>query len=178
MELQQSGDRLLSYKSKGKKYQVDPNRIFSIVGLNASLNVYNSSYPSIVKDSLISFSKKLLKAVLPSKPNQYMVAIHNNSDGNFSVNTYKGSRDAAQCYINTVSDADNFIIVTKEEDYQYFKNKQINVVLQSPDAKDDGSLSIYSQKNNIPYINIEVQDGQNEIQRSYILMVYEYLKNK
>lgn len=56
--------------------------------------------------------------------------------------------------------------------------KKYNIVLQSENASDDGSLSIYCQRNKLHYINIEAQNGQKEHQKKMILETYSLIKNK
>jgi hypothetical protein len=51
------------------------------------------------------------------------------------------------------------------------------VVLQSANAIDDGSLSIYCQKNKLPYINIEAQHGQKAEQIKMLQETYSLIKN-
>ena len=178
IELKQKGTRLINYRHKGKDYKVDPNRIFTNQGLCNSLKLQNGSYPSFIKDSLSAFSKILLDKVISTKKDQYIVAIHNNSEGNFSINTFKNSSDTEEIFIKPSSDLDDFVLVTKKEDYVFFKSKGINVILQSNGVKDDGSLSVYAQHNQIPYINLEVQDGHSLIEKEFLNLTYTYLKNK
>jgi hypothetical protein len=51
------------------------------------------------------------------------------------------------------------LLVTELAVFNLLKKENVNVVLQSKDAVDDGSLSIYAMQNSIPYINAEVQHG-------------------
>ena len=52
------------------------------------------------------------------------------------------------------------------------------MVLQSINAIDDGSLSIYCQKNKLQYINIEAQHGQKEQQIKMLKETYSLIKSK
>jgi hypothetical protein len=54
------------------------------------------------------------------------------------------------------------ILVTEKAIFNLLKQENVNVVLQSPFAADDGSLSIYAMQHKIPYINVEVQHGHLE----------------
>ena len=56
-------------------------------------------------------------------------------------------------------DNDDLILVTDLKLFNRLKQEKVNVILQSPDAPDDGSLSVYAMGKNIPYINVEVQHG-------------------
>ena len=86
--------------------------------------------------------------------------------------------DAEKVNINPSEDPDDFFLVTEISDFEYFKSLKRNVVLQSHDAFDDGSLSIYCERLERPYINIEAQDGHKSIQRSMIKEVYSHIKTK
>src|SRR3546814_2746703 len=75
---------------------------------------------------------------------------------------------AAKVHINPRLDIDDFVFVTDPWIVDYLKGKNINVVLQSPDAPNDGSLSVYAAMLGIPYVNIEVQDGHLRQHRELI----------
>ena len=119
-----------------------------------------------------------LKTINLKNPDCYIVAIHNNTNNNFSVLTYKNSKNAEQVYVNDTQDIDNFFIVTNKSDFDYFKDTKRNVVLQSVNAIDDGSFSVYCQKNKLPYINIEAQNGQKSEQIKMINETYSLIKHK
>jgi hypothetical protein len=107
-----------------------------------------------------------------------MIAIHNNSSENFSVLSYNNSSNATAVFVSKDEDIDDFYIVTDTSDYEYFKNMNLNVVLQSKDAEEDGSLSVYCQQNQIPYINIEAEHGHLNKQIEMIKIVYDLVSEK
>lgn len=177
-ELTQNDERLLKYEIKGKIYSFDPNRIFSSIGIKGTIIKYNQTHPQELENGLSLFADSLLKTINLKNPDCYIVAIHNNTNNDFSVLSYKNSKDAEEVYVNGTQDIDNFFIVTTKSDFDYFKDKKRNVVLQSINAKDDGSLSIYCQKNKLPYINIEAEHGQKAEQIKMIKETYSLIKNK
>lgn len=177
-ELKQSEERLLKYEIKGKNYLFDPNRIFSSIGIKGTILKYNQSHPKELENGLSVFADNLLRTIDLKNPNCYVVAIHNNTNNDFSVLSFKNSKDADDVYINSNEDIDNFFIVTIKADFNYFKAKKRNVVLQSVNAIDDGSLSIYCQKNKLHYINIEAQHGQREQQIKMLQETYSLIKSK
>ena len=178
MELNQNGDRLIRYGYNGNTYSIDPNRIFSKIGLLNSLKKYNATFPEQVKNGFSNFADEMLDKILPKSKTTYIIAAHNNGENNLSINTYKGSPEANEVYSNPSMDIDDFIYVTDQADFEYFRSKKYNVVLQANSIPDDGSLSVYCQKNNVPYINIEAQDGHLEIQKKMIIDVYNLIKTK
>ena len=177
-ELKQDGERLLKYEIKGKVYSFDPNRNFSSIGIKETIFKYNQSQPKELENGLGLFADSLLKTINLKNPDCYIVAIHNNTNNNFSVLTYKNSKNAEQVYVNDTQDIDNFFIVTNKSDFDYFKDTKRNVVLQSVNAIDDGSFSVYCQKNKLPYINIEAQNGQKSEQIKMINETYSLIKHK
>ena len=176
-ELKQSDERLLKYEIKGKVYSFDPNRIFSSIGIKGTILKYNKAHAQELENNLRLFADSLLKTINLKNSDCYIVAIHNNTNNDFSVLSYKNSKDAEEVYVNSSQDIDNFIIVTTKVDFDYFKDKKRNVVLQSANAIDDGSLSIYCQKNKLPYINIEAQHGQKAEQIKMLQETYSLIKN-
>ncbi len=56
------------------------------------------------------------------------------------------------------------VMPSDEISEELLKEQEINAVLQSKSAKDDGSLSVYADKKNIPYINVEAEHGHVEEQ--------------
>jgi hypothetical protein len=178
IELQQSGSRFIKYGHKGLDYLIDPNRIFSEKGLTNTLKKNNKTIPAEIRGPLKDFSEKILDLILPNDKNKYIVALHNNSNDNYSAKSYVGSNDAEKIYINPKEDVDDFFFVTDSSDFEFFKTKKRNVILQSKDVTDDGSFSVYCAKKSIPYINIEAQDGHKEIQKLMIKEAYLLIKSK
>ena len=106
---------------------------------------------------------------------KYIIAIHNNTNGEFSAKSFNNYSHAAKVYISKSKDPDDFFIVTQLPDFIFFKRHNQNVVLQSKSAADDGSLSIYCQKNRIPYINVEAQYGHKKQQILMLLICQKLL---
>lgn len=85
---------------------------------------------------------------------------------------------------NTEDDVDNFVFLSTPAYISHFAEKGFNIVIQKSPARldskqctvDDGSLSIYAARENIPYINLEA-DGANGAfrQRQMIEAIYALL---
>lgn len=176
-QLQQKSDRLIYFKTGNKQYAVDPNRMFSFDGIQTSLKIHNNKkrYPAALVDEIHSFADSFLLKILPKDSSVYIVALHNNTNKNYSILTYKNSSDVDTVYFSTVDDPDDFLLVTERSDFNFFAGRNRNVALQSYQAFDDGSLSIYCQQHNIPYINIEAEHGHLQQQELMIKEVYTYL---
>ena len=179
--LNQFGQRNLRYKTNEYTYHFDPNRIFSLVGIKNTLLKLNPNVKSIpleVEEGIQRFSDSLLSIFRRELDSGYLVAIHNNTNNNFSVRSYVNSKNVIATYVNSDEDIDNFYIVNTLSDFEYFKSINRNVVCQNEEGLDDGSLSIYCTKNNIRYINIEVEMGNVKKHREMILEVYALFKQK
>lgn len=168
LQISHGNGRLIKFKHKSKDYFIDPNRIFTKNGIEKTLKKYNNKYPEDVYNLVKSFSDSLiLKLILKNKYNK-IIAIHNNADKGFSILSYKKSRNKDMININNFLDPDDFFLVTTPVDFEKLRNNNKNVVLQSINAEDDGSLSVYCQKYRIPYINIEAQNGHLKTQINMI----------
>ena len=174
-EMMQAGNRLIKFEYNNLSYYFDPNRIFSNAGIKETLKKYNKSYPESLILKIRKFSDTLLHILPGENAGQYIIALHNNTEAGFSVKSYLNSPDATQVFVCKTQDADDFFIVTELKDFSFLKNENQNVVLQSKSAMDDGSLSIYCGKKNIPYINIEAQNGHAKKQTDMLLLCQKLL---
>ncbi len=170
--LMHHGTRRVAFDVKGKKYSVDPNRIFTKKGRKKTLK----DGRRYRKKARIE-AKKLAAAILAKIPEgSTVVAVHNNSDLNYSIRSYliggSESKNTAALHINTLMDADDFIYTTDVDYYLAFKALNINVILQdNKNYVNDGSLSAYCGEKGIRYINIETQLGHLDEQLELLAQV-------
>ncbi len=155
-----------------KKYTIDPNRIFSKAGRLASLRLLSENKDDAAEPYVAYFARQLIKNYITKK--SLIIALHNNSDSNFSIKTYVHLQDSiphsCKIYTNPDMDEDDFIITSSLDIFRKIKTKKINVVWENVSiVKDDGSLSIYCSKHRIPYINVE---AQHEHLPQQLLMLY------
>ncbi len=171
--------RRVTFKLKGKKYSVDPNRIFTKKGRKKSLKE-GGKYSRKANRKV----KGLALQVLGRLPKGYtVVALHNNTDVEYSIKSYATGGDEAQntksLYINEEMDPDDFVYTTDEYYFEALKAKQINVILQDNVAfVNDGSLSVYCGKKNIPYLNIETQKGHFNAQMDLMELVVQLIRSR
>jgi len=179
-ELNYGGGRNIALVIGTHQYAFDPNAMFSDQGLAISLRRYSKIMPKASVASQIRDLGRILINEYETSTVMPLITLHNNTQGNFDITSYlntgylTGTADSV--YISKKMDADDLIFVTEKRFYDHLKAKDINVVLQSYNAKEDGSLSVYAQKHQIPYINIEVQHGHFEENYRLITEVYEMLK--
>jgi hypothetical protein len=161
--IQASGEpRRLALRPGEDRASIDPNRMFSMEGIALDLP---RGGPAREGDAALidAFAKSYLATFIGSA--KLVVAVHNNTEGAYSILSYRpgGSEAAATGELNVVEnqDPDDFFLVTDRRHYDALRQKGYNVVLQSNDAPDDGSLSVYAARHGITYVNVEAQQGAN-----------------
>jgi hypothetical protein len=160
LQLQHSGKRRFNFNLNNQSFAFDPNRIFTSDGLKATLN-RQGGYSEEAAFEVKKIADSILINHIDEK--KLVIALHNNTERGLSILSYKKGgfeyKNTAKVYINHKTNPHDFILTTKSYIYHHLKRHKINVVLQSSTPVDDGSLSVYAAKNNIPYINIEALDG-------------------
>jgi hypothetical protein len=155
VSLVHNGGRNIVFRLKGKRYEFDPNRIFTKQGIKRTLSQF-SHYSKGAYQQI----KQLADAIVIRIPHGKVIAIHNNKS--YSLKSYlKGSaleQDAEEVYLNPNKFYRNFYLVTQQSDFNRLKKLGFNVVLQSKRATDDGSLSVMLAHQH--YINVEAGYGQ------------------
>jgi hypothetical protein len=166
IRLSHLGNRNFVYSHRGKRYEIDPNRIFTSKGRKATLKKHGKfSFRAARMAKLLATG--LLSSIEEEK--HVVIAMHNNTDVNYSIKSYQKGGDESEntkkVHVSEDWDADDFIYTTVDEYYEKFKAAGLNVILQDNDkCINDGSLSVWCGQRNIPYINIEAQKGHFEEQ--------------
>ena len=162
LELKARRQRLVSFTRGGIQYTFDPNRIFTDVGIQKTLRRYGP-YSSAAQAEVAGLAAAIVDEVTRGRVFP-VVALHNNSGGPYSVESYRSgaalAADAAEVHVNPRRSRADFFIVTERKAYAVLSGLAFNVVLQSETPTDDGSLSVYCQRQAIPYINVETQAGR------------------
>jgi len=179
IELQYGKVRNIDFTDSLRQFSFDPNNMFTYEGAYMGLARYSA--PQIhngLTEKVRSLGDEVLKfGSLDSLG--VMITLHNNYNGGFSIYSYtEGNylqRSADDVFINSNMDPDDLVFVTDRRFFDYLKQKNINVVLQSMLVPDDGSLSVFAMQNNIPYANIEVQHGHLDENYRLIVAVSEML---
>ena len=173
-QLHQSGERLISLELNGKIMKFDPNRIFSENGIANSLVLYNKRVVDSSSSIVMAFSKSILDLILP-KNEKNLIALHNNTNNEYSIKQYANLKNADSIFINNFLDPDDFFLVTNKNDYKFLKSKKQNVVLQFNKSENDGSLSNYCREKKIRYINIEAENGHVSQQTNMLNLINQCL---
>ncbi len=149
--------------------QIDPNRMFSRAGAEASLKRLNPDWtPDRVRAALDLLDRgrdRLVRALLPP-PGGLTVAVHNNSEG-YSVEDEELISDAKS--IREPLNPHAFYLCTDPADFRVLSTSGYNVVLQQhPPAPDDGSLSRLAAARGARYVNVEVGMGHTGRQQEML----------
>lgn len=164
IKIENGDQRIIRFRFRGITYGFDPNCIFSRIGIELTLKE-NGRSDSQVIDEIEKFAQRLLM-LIPKKPS-CIIALHNNTDGEYSVKSYlpKGDRklDAKAVYADSLQDEDDIAFTTDKVLFQKMSDYRYNAIWQDNiNARRDGSLSVYCGEKNIRYINIETQHGKTE----------------
>ena len=162
IKIENNYKRNVSFPFKGLIYTFDPNRIFSRTGIMNSLKANGKINPLAIAE-VERFAAELLRLIPDSIP--CLIALHNNTDGDFSVRTYlpggKRQTDAKQVYADEWQDIDDIALTTDQFIYDRMAAFGYNSILQdNVNVNRDGSLSVYYGEQNRKYINIETQHGR------------------
>jgi hypothetical protein len=148
--------------------QLDPNRMFTRVGAEASLRKLNpDADPPAIARALATLDQgrgHLLSALTPPTGG-VTIALHNNE-------TYSVQDEVGISEDKSLREPDNphaFFLCTDPRDFAVIRTSPYNVVLeQHPPPPDDGSLSRVAASQGFRYVNLEVAHGQTERQREML----------
>jgi hypothetical protein len=166
--LDHGGQRRITFADSalGVTWSIDPNRIFTDIGRNATLSQDAGPVQGLgaARDRALAAAKALADAVLVAygwDRVKVVVAMHNNGGSNYSGASYLPggvyASDAAKVNIVAGSDPRQFFFVIDPSYYDALVKQGQNVVLQSGGGvvTDDGSLSVYAQMSKKTYVNVE-----------------------
>lgn len=180
IKIENNARRMITFTFKGVTYSFDPNRIFSRAGIDVTLTANGKKNPLAVIE-VEKFAAKLLQLVPDST--SCIIALHNNTDGNFSVKTYqpggKRQTDALQVYADDWQDVDDIALTTDEILFSQMSAFGYNSILQDNEkVYKDGSLSVYYGELNKRYINIETQHGKTAQYKEMLSKLFYFLEEE
>ena len=180
IRIENSNERMIRFRFRGKKFIVDPNRIFSKEGIERSLNE-NKCYAVWVVEEIEKLGQRILD-LIPEKIS-CIVALHNNTEGNYSIKNYLpgGDRisDAKAVQFQLANDPDDIALTTDEGIYRAMAAAGFNTIWQNNGAvKKDGSLSVYCGLKGLRYINIETEHGRVDSYQQMLDKLFQYLEKE
>ncbi len=167
VELRAQGERRVRFSIGGVHYDLDPNRIFTEVGIRATLS------PNAADEAVIATRTFADSLVALYDPDDVIVTLHNNTPENYSALSYaEGGQfesDAEAVHIEEGVDPDDFFYVTDRRLFDALRDADFNVVIQNnASVRDDGSLSVWAARRNLLYVNVEAEHGHCEQQKAMI----------
>jgi hypothetical protein len=149
--------------------QIDPNRMFSRIGAEASLRRLNPEWEAERIGKALAVldrgRERLVNALFPP-PGGLTIALHNNSQG-YSVRDEQPISDAES--IREPGNPRAFFLCTDESDFLKLAASPYNAVLQKKTPpQDDGSLSRLAAARAVRYVNVEVALGQSSRQKEML----------
>ena len=164
IEVENDQQRIIRFRLGRHIYSVDPNRIFSRIGIEKSLSKRGRNSTRAIEE-VEKLGQRILQ-LIPEDP-LCVIALHNNTPELFSASSYspgnKRAKEAGKVYINPKQDADDFFLTTDAYLYEELAENGFNTILQdNKNCTDDGSLSVYCGKKNIRYVNCETEHGKTE----------------
>ncbi len=176
LKLENNNKRNIRFRLGSNYYTFDPNRIFSQVGIRQTLNRYESINNKAVEE-VEKFANHILK-LLPKEP-FCVIALHNNIEGGFSVNSFlpggEYETDAKKVYAGEMKDPDDFFLTTDSLLFHQLSSEKYNTVWQDNLlALQDGSLSVYFGEKNICYLNCETQFGKIKQYEEMLTVALKY----
>ena len=171
--LHHGGDRLITFMLKGKKYLIDPNRMFSLDGIRDNLKKYGN-FSEEAAQQVYRFALWLSGVISSGR----VFAVHNNRNQGYNVSSYlengKPVVGVDAIHISPKRSTGNFIYTNNMGLFSVAKDNDFNVVLQGNSVVDDGSYSVFAQKHGIDYINVEATIGDSEHDEELIKFVNRY----
>ena len=178
IRINNDSNRLLNFSINGKLYRFDPNRMFSIAGIKASLEKH-SQVNNIAINAIRGFATFVLHKIPAVSPT--LIALHNNDADRLTISSYMPGNDfgpdVSQVAAAAGTDPDNFLYTTDARVFRHLKDS-FNIASQhNKNAKDDGSLSVYYGRRKKSYVNVEAEHGQLEEQvkmiRAVVALVFK-----
>lgn len=162
IKLDNSRQRVIRFRLRGRNYAFDPNRIFSRVGIEQTLRENSTADPYAIEE-IEKFATRILNLI--PEETICVVALHNNTENAYSIKSYlpgnEREKDAREVYANENQDIDDIVLTTDSMLYKKMADCGYNSVWQHNErAKKDGSLSVFYGEKNKRYINIETQHGR------------------
>ena len=165
LTLVHSGKRNVVFQLHQHRYEFDPNRIFTDVGIKKTLLKFGGY--SIAAHAEV---KKLADKIKILLPKGKIIAVHNNES--YSLQNYfhghSLASDAKALHYVKESYYRNFYLVTQKDDYFRLKKLHFNSIWQALHATDDGSLSVYLADRD--YINVEA--GYDQLSEQINMLKY------
>jgi hypothetical protein len=175
LELLNDNQKTISFSLFNKDLEIDPNNIFTPKGRWLELSA-GQKKDHMISQQITGFANFIIEEFPSDKT---IISVHNNVEGEFSIARFQKGKDLFRnvrlIYTNPDADPDDFILTTDKNIFDELKDRKINVVLQSYQSRDDGSLSVFCTKTRRSYVGVETQLGHFAEQERMLNAVAEIL---
>jgi hypothetical protein len=180
IKLENNNQRNIMFRLNNSVFTFDPNRIFSQTGIENTLTRFKKISDEAMEE-VKNFANHILE-LLPKEPH-CVIALHNNTDGDLSVNSFlpgnQYETDAKNVYADKKQDPDDFFLTTDSVLFHQLSAEKYNMVLQDNLlVQQDGSLSVYFGEKNIRYLNCETEHGKTRQYEEMLNAALKYLGQK
>ena len=167
-----NNERLISFRQDDQQvFRFDPNRIFSDTGIRYTLALYNTE-TNAPYYAVKAFRDTLLSLFDTGK---ITIALHNNTNERFNILHYQAVN--MPVHINRDQDPDDFFLTNDAALFNRLRQMDFNVVLEdATKVEDDGSLSIYSSRQKVRYVNVEAEHDHMQEQTAMVKALLQVLK--
>jgi hypothetical protein len=177
IRIDNNNKRNIRFRLRGRYYAFDPNRMFSRAGIVQTLSALSRTNELAIGE-IEKFAARILE-LIPDNPS-CIIALHNNTDGKFGINSYlpgaERENDARKVHADPSQDDDDIFLTTDRSLYDRLSSEKFNTILQDNDkARKDGSLSIYCGEKSISYLNCETEHGKTEQYSTMLSMATEHI---
>jgi hypothetical protein len=158
--------------------KIDPNRLFSRVGVNKSVHDQNPRISAVETSNVLFFldehREQLVRRLTPEH-GDLLFALHNNR-------AYSVQDEIAQSDETSIAEPNRpraFFLCTDPRDFALLRKSPYNVVLQNRKPQtDDGSLSRLAARRGFRYVNLECAIGDVDAQKERVQWLEDNLPHK
>lgn len=161
-------------------YRFDPNRMFSDVGLRASLEYFHNNTDEVF--AIAAAFRDSVMDLFAVREGMVVIALHNNTPDKMTINDFRPGEwygeDTRGVSINPQQDPDNFFVVTQDELFNALSSSGYNVALRAKYPPDRGMLIDYCERLGAMYITVEAEHGKQVEQEEMLEALWKILTEK
>jgi hypothetical protein len=162
VELEHGRGRTIVIRRNGVLHRFDPNRMFTEKGLRQSLKYHRN-----LSDENLALATRFAADVeefIEIKPDQPVIAVHNNTDGKLTINDFKPGEwygdDTREIFVNPAEDPDDFFFTNSPVLFEALKTLRYNAALMVENPPDRGTLANLVNDRKGVYVLVEAEHDQ------------------
>ncbi|MCH8010349.1 MAG: hypothetical protein IIA61_00110 [Candidatus Marinimicrobia bacterium] len=180
IELRHGRGREIVVRLDGIMHRFDPNRMFSDVGLRASLEYFHNNTDEVF--AIAAAFRDTIADLLGAKNGMVIIAVHNNTPYKMTINDFRPGEwygeDTREVSINPQRDPDNFFVVTQDDLFAALSLSGHNVALRAQNPPDRGMLIDYCERLGVLYVTVEAEHGKLVEQEEMLETLWKILREQ